>query len=62
MPKCRTCGNPIQATARICRRCGALTGVGMPAKEEPAILSWLAFLLIYVAVAVFLLLTEWLLP
>lgn len=27
MPKCKTCGVQIEASARICPSCGALTGI-----------------------------------
>jgi predicted amidophosphoribosyltransferase len=40
MVRCRTCGAQIQASARICPSCGALTGVeigtGPNAGEPPA--------------------------
>jgi hypothetical protein len=33
---CRTCGRHIDAKARICPMCGALTGVRMETQDEPA--------------------------
>jgi RNA polymerase subunit RPABC4/transcription elongation factor Spt4 len=62
MIACQSCSKAIEVTARICPGCGALTGVRMAAKEEPISPSWLGFAIIYIASAVFLLLSNWLLP
>ncbi|MHB2206521.1 zinc-ribbon domain-containing protein [Methylobacterium sp. CM6257] len=62
MPKCRTCGAPIETTARICRNCGALTGVSMPSSDEPIAFGLLPFLAALAISAGYLLLVDWLMP
>jgi predicted amidophosphoribosyltransferase len=37
MPSCNTCGKQIEATARICPSCGALTGVHMRSTDASRI-------------------------
>ncbi|MGH1572699.1 hypothetical protein ACRAWG_21030 [Methylobacterium sp. P31] len=40
---CRTCGRHIDAEARVCPICGALTGVSKPAQDEQvSLLSFIA--------------------
>jgi uncharacterized OB-fold protein len=42
MPKCATCGTQIEAAARICQRCGALTGAEMRAEPHAGVFSFVA--------------------
>jgi hypothetical protein len=35
LTRCRTCSKQIDAKARICPRCGALTGVNTRTSDEP---------------------------
>jgi predicted amidophosphoribosyltransferase len=42
MPTCPACGAPLQETAKICRSCGALTGVNAPPKPYAGIFSLVA--------------------
>jgi hypothetical protein len=62
MPRCRTCGAPIQNTARICQVCGALTGVSMPSSDEPIGFGWVPFIAALGISVGYLLLVDWLLP
>lgn len=56
---CRTCGRQMNATARICPGCGALTGVSRSVRNEPVAspLSFVAALLLGLIV---LLVLSWL--
>lgn len=42
MPTCPACGAQIQESAKICRSCGALTGVHAPPKPYASIFSLVA--------------------
>jgi predicted amidophosphoribosyltransferase len=56
---CRTCGRHIDATARICPECGALTGVNRAARDEPVV-SPVSFVAALVVGLVALLVLRWL--
>ena len=62
MPKCQSCGKRIEAKARICAGCGALTGVSMPCNDEPVSFGWLAFLAAFAISATYLLFMDWMAP
>jgi hypothetical protein len=55
---CRTCGRHIDAKARICPLCGALTGVSTPARDESAA-NPLSFIAALVVGLVALLVLKW---
>ena len=38
---CPACRQRIRSKARICERCGALTGVSFRSSDEPAIRDWI---------------------
>lgn len=56
---CETCGRQIDATARICPECGALTGVSRSARDEPVV-SPLSFVTALVVGLVASLVLRWL--
>lgn len=59
MLRCGTCGRQIDATDRICRSCGALTGVNARQDDEPAV-RVIGFSAAAVVVFYALLLLKWL--
>jgi hypothetical protein len=59
MLRCGTCGRQIDATARICRSCGALTGVNTRQDDEP-VLRVIGFSAAAVVAFFALLLLKWL--
>lgn len=42
MLRCRTCGAPLEAKARICGSCGAPTGVGPSPEPKLGVFSFIA--------------------
>ena len=53
--RCKTCGKRLRSTARICERCGALTGVAFRTSDEPQIRDWIGFSIMVVAGIAYLL-------
>ena len=58
-PRCEGCKAPLQATARICPKCGALTGISMSSSDEPIGFGWYAFIGAIVISCLYLLLMDW---
>ena len=54
MPSCSTCGKQIEAAARICPSCGALTGVSMHTEPHASAFGFVAALTVGIIASLFL--------
>jgi predicted amidophosphoribosyltransferase len=57
--RCDGCKAQIQKAARICPKCGALTGVPMSSNDEPISFGWMAFIVALAIAATYLLFMNW---
>jgi RNA polymerase subunit RPABC4/transcription elongation factor Spt4 len=59
MIACQSCGKALEAGARICLGCGALTGVRTLRNDEPRSTGWNGYVILYIAAASLILLIDW---